>query len=291
MINHYHIGCPIWRNKDWKGTLFTRESKSNDFLKQYAMALNTVEGNSTFYSLPSDAMVWRWKNETPADFRFSFKFPRKISHRHQLINVEEETSRFFKVLEALEDQLGVLFLQLPPSFDRAGLAHLEKYLQSLPEGFRYAVEVRHLDFFDEGEIEKSFHELLLRLQVNRVLFDTTTLHQLDTTETSVLEAQRKKPKVPERFVVTGKHPFVRFVGSNQIEPNLPRLTYIATLVAQWIDQGLDPYLFMHSPDDYVPPQLCRTFHQLLSNHVKEKDIGTMPNWPGETVTKEQLNLF
>src|SRR5688500_16446969 len=43
----------------------------------------------------------------------------------------------------LGDRLGPLLLQLPPSFDVEGMGVLEDFLKRLPEGFRYAVEVRH----------------------------------------------------------------------------------------------------------------------------------------------------
>ena len=43
----------------------------------------------------------------------------------------------------LGDKLGPLLLQLPPSFTVEGMGVLEDYLRRLPEGFRYAVEVRH----------------------------------------------------------------------------------------------------------------------------------------------------
>ncbi len=43
----------------------------------------------------------------------------------------------------LGEKLGPLLLQLPPSFTVEGMGVLEDFLAALPEGFRYAVEVRH----------------------------------------------------------------------------------------------------------------------------------------------------
>lgn len=43
--------------------------------------LLTVEGNSTFYALPSSAAGARWRDETPEHFRFCFKFPSDLTHR------------------------------------------------------------------------------------------------------------------------------------------------------------------------------------------------------------------
>ena len=43
---------------------------------------------------------------------------------------------------SLGTRLGPLLLQLPPSFTVEGMDVLERFLEKLPEGFRYAVEVR-----------------------------------------------------------------------------------------------------------------------------------------------------
>lgn len=40
-------------------------------------------------------------------------------------------------------RLGPLLVQLPPSFTVEGMGVLEDFLKDLPDGFRYAVEVRH----------------------------------------------------------------------------------------------------------------------------------------------------
>jgi uncharacterized protein YecE (DUF72 family) len=46
-------------------------------------------------------------------------------------------------MQALEERLGPLLLQLPPSFTVKGMGVLEDFLSILPRGPRYAVEVRH----------------------------------------------------------------------------------------------------------------------------------------------------
>jgi uncharacterized protein YecE (DUF72 family) len=46
-------------------------------------------------------------------------------------------------MSELGNKLGPLLLQLPPSFTVEGMGVLEDFLKRLPEGFRYAVEVRH----------------------------------------------------------------------------------------------------------------------------------------------------
>ena len=156
----YFLGCPIWANKEWVGELFSQSAKPKDFLQQYSQVFNTVEGNTTFYGLPKAETVIKWKDDTPPDFKFSFKFPQIISHTRMLVNCGAETRDFFERLAPLGERLGVFFLQLPPSFNKSALDVLEKYLSGLPDEFQYAVEVRHLDFFDEGDTEKRYNDML-----------------------------------------------------------------------------------------------------------------------------------
>jgi uncharacterized protein YecE (DUF72 family) len=66
-----------------------------------------------------------------------------ITHKMNLVDAEPETETFLRTISELGGRLGPLLLQLPPSFTVEGMGALEDFLNSLPEGFRYAVEVRH----------------------------------------------------------------------------------------------------------------------------------------------------
>src|SRR5215216_6182243 len=67
----------------------------------------------------------------------------EITHEKNLVGGEELAETFVQTMGLLDERLGPLLLQLPPSFDVEGMGVLEDFLKSLPEGFRYAVEVRH----------------------------------------------------------------------------------------------------------------------------------------------------
>jgi uncharacterized protein YecE (DUF72 family) len=66
---------------------------------------------------------------------------KEITHEQNLVGAEAES--FINTMAELGDRLGPLLLQLPPSFDVEGMGVLEDFLKRLPEGFRYAVEVRN----------------------------------------------------------------------------------------------------------------------------------------------------
>lgn len=291
MIRHYFLGCPMWAHKPWVGEFFTPNAKPGDFLRQYSAVFNTVEGNNTFYGLPNPPTLLRWREETPPEFRFSFKFPRTITHERRLVDTRDSVREFYRTLAPLAERTGIFFLQLPPIFDAAALPALEKFLTGLPKEVPVGVEFRHVDFFDGGETEARVNELLQRHGVNRVMFDTVVLHAIRTHDPFVIAAQRRKPQMPARFTITGRHPFLRFVGHNEVRANIPHLTRLAGMAAQWIDQGLQPFVFFHAPNDFYAPHLCRAFHQILAQTVTRTNVGRMPPWPAEKESGSQLTLF
>ncbi len=289
----YYLGCPVWASPAWVGKVYTPNAKRANWLKQYSAAFNTVEGNSTFYGLPSEDAVRRWIGETPAGFRFALKFPRSISHDHQLLAADFETQQFIEVLALLQerDRLGPALLQLPPQFSARQFSLLEEYLRKLPAVSPYAVEVRHAEFFDSGPNEQRLDELLAELGIDRVLMDTRPLFSLPPTDGFEGDAQRQKPRVPLRTTVTGSRPLVRLIGRN--DPLLVErwCDEWAPIVAGWIRDGLTPYVFTHAPHDLFAPDIARLFHERLMRQMP--DVAPLPPWPAELAPKQeqQLKLF
>ena len=295
MLKNYYLGCPIWANKEWVGHFYSSKARPKQYLREYSLTFNSVEGNSTFYGLPTPSTVARWRDEVHPGFRFSFKFPKSISHLRQLHGCQDLLKDFFDRINPLAERIGILFLQLPPTFNAQALSLLVRFLNLLPETYHYAVEVRHIDFFEKPEAVAALNAALAKREVNRAMFDTAMLHQIRTSDPSVVAAQRRKPKMPVRYDVTGAHPFLRFVGDNTVSSNVPYLVQLAKVVAGWIDAGQHPYVFFHSPDDIYAPQLCRAFHETLTQQVRT-DIGTLPDFPvnreaDSTPRNQQLDLF
>jgi uncharacterized protein YecE (DUF72 family) len=68
---------------------------------------------------------------------------KEITHDRNLVGATAEADNFLRTMAELGDRLGPFLLQLPPSFDVEGMGVLEDFLKRLPEGFRFAGEVRH----------------------------------------------------------------------------------------------------------------------------------------------------
>jgi uncharacterized protein YecE (DUF72 family) len=289
----YFLGCPVWTSPEWKGTVFRTKSPRNQWLKEYSSVFPTVEGNSTFYALPSLDTARRWAAETEPGFRFALKFPQIISHDRRLTDAGPETRAFLEILEILKagDRLGPSFLQLPPTFDATEFAKLRSYLEALPADFPYAVEVRHRDYFDSAGTEAALDRLLTEFGIDRVLFDSRPLYSGPPVTETEMVSQTRKPRSPYRRTVTGRRPLVRIVGRDNLEASRPWLAEWSSIVAGWIRDGLEPYVFTHAPNDAFAPELAESFHELLREHLRQ--IPQLPTWPGraEQAAPRQQMLF
>jgi uncharacterized protein YecE (DUF72 family) len=289
-----YLGCPVWACPAWVGSFFTPEAKPCEFLTQHSSVFNTVEGNSTFYALPSRDTVRRWANDTAAGFRFSLKFLRTITHDKQLVSAEAETATFLDLLSILNDadRLGPTFLQLGPTFDRQQFESLRRYLEALPRELPFAVEVRHRDYFDNGPIERALDELLSRLHIDRVLFDSRALFSSPPSAESEFEAQRRKPRPPLRRTVTGRHPLLRLIGRDNLDLVQPWINDWTPIVAEWLCAGLSPFVFTHTPNDFFAAEFAQRFHRRLSELVPT--LPPLPKPPAELPSKKhpkQRQLF
>lgn len=282
-LRGYYLGCPGWGMKSWIGRLFPAGTKQHDFLPRYAEVFNTVEGNTTFYALPTPDTVERWRDSVPDAFRFCFKFPRTITHDKLLVDCAADVREFIERIAPLGDKLGTLMLQLPPKFGPRELGRLATFLDELPAGHHYAVELRHELFFAGGPEEDDAVAVMRERAIDLVMMDARGLHASGALEH--LDVRQRKPNLPVVMRTTASRPIVRCVphddfaaGRHFVEPWAPKL-------AQWIEGGLTPYFFMHAPDDTFAPENAYAFHAMLRAHA---DVGDLPVWPG---TPRQLDMF
>jgi uncharacterized protein YecE (DUF72 family) len=144
-----YLGTSSWSFDDWRGTVYPSDAKSSDYLTHYAKRFMAVEIDMTFYRIPTPSMVERWHHNTPADFRFAAKIPQIITHEKMLRDCQAELRQFTEVMGLLGDKLGPLLFQFPYFSARqfrspdAFIERLESTLDRLPEGYRFAVELRN----------------------------------------------------------------------------------------------------------------------------------------------------
>jgi uncharacterized protein YecE (DUF72 family) len=293
-IMDLYVGCPVWSFRGWVGNFYPKGTKPSDFLLQYAKRLTNIEGNTTFYAVPSRQTIENWVASTPDTFRFCPKVPRAISHEGRLADNTDKAAGFVDVMRGLGNRLGPMFLQLPPRFSPNLLADLEAFLSAWASDVRLAVEVRHLDWFDSPH-DEVLNVLLASHNMARVTIDTRPIRDLQgdrilagSTYESLLEARERKPDVPVVPKRTSDFVFVRYIGHPDLEINRPFLGEWESYFSEQIKSGADVHMFCHSPDNMTAPYLCREIHQRVAGEV---DIPPLP-WDGITSdTPEQPGLF
>ncbi|KQQ68036.1 hypothetical protein ASF84_02565 [Pseudomonas sp. Leaf127] len=257
----YFLGCPSWSENAWRDGFYPDDARSTDFLGLYTQVFNTVEGNTTFYARPAAATVQRWAEIMPADFRFTAKFHRDISHDGDLRLQIDAAQAFASLLAPLGERVTPFWLQLAASFTPQRLAELATFLDEVK--LPIAVEVRHLAFFQKGDEERVLNRLLLDRGIERICLDSRALFSCVSSDPAVLHAQSKKPKVPVRPAALTQSPQVRFIGRPELEANDPFMAQWVEKVAVWIEEGRTPYVYLHTPDNHNAPQLAQRFHEQL----------------------------
>src|SRR5687767_12674061 len=128
-------GTSGYSYKEWLGHFYPEKLPANAMLRYYAERFTTVEINNTFYRMPDETMLARWKDEVPASFAFTLKAPRRITHDKRLREAEADVAEFLRRAHALGDKLGVVLFQLPP-YLKKDVPRLRDFLAVLPPGKR-----------------------------------------------------------------------------------------------------------------------------------------------------------
>ncbi len=288
---NFRIGCAVWAFKDWVGSFYPARSQPTNFLKLYGERMSAVEGNTTFYSVPSPEMVQRWAANTPPDFRFCPKLPRAITHEGPLMAHLPAALSFLSLMQqGLGDRLGPIMIQLPPSYSPAALEDLKNFLQAWPTASApVAVEVRHLDWFRSPSAAQ-LKELLARLTVGQVLLDSRMMyaHEDDGDVDPQLHSNRRKPQVPLQPQVTADFAIVRYISHPRILRNQDYLSEWTGWINKWLGAGKQVYFFVHCPMEVKSPQVAQHFQTMLEDSGVQ--VPPLP-WMHLKRPSEQLSLF
>ena len=159
------IGGSSWKYEGWLGQIysrwryqtrgrFSRKLFEDTCLNEYAATFPTVCGDFTFYQFPSEAMWSKLFRQTPDTFRWAFKVPEQITvpGNPTFLDAALFNESFLRPLELYRNQVGILIFEFgtfrektfetPSQFIQA----LDPFLDQLPVGWRYAVEIRNAEF-------------------------------------------------------------------------------------------------------------------------------------------------
>ncbi len=283
---NFRLGCAIWAYKGWIGDLFPPESHPRDFLRLYSQRFITVEGNTTFYSIPDAETIARWAKETPTEFQFCLKLPKAFTHQGLLEPHLSEILHFLNQMKGLGTRLGPFLAQLPPSYSPALLEDLEAFLMALPRSqAEFALEVRHPDWFQEPH-RRRLTDLLEELGIGQVLLDTRPIYEVP--DDPQLHSERRKPRLPLQLSVTAPFSLIRYISHPNLEMNQPFMEIWVARIDEWLQQGTRIYFFVHCPVEKRSPTNAHYLQYLL-----EKWAVPVPPLPWNQLEpfSTQLRLF
>jgi len=172
------VGTCSWKFDSWKGLIYEQGKtyRPDDYLRDYAKHLNSVEVDQWFWSLfpgnvrlPDVRAVRQYAESVPADFRFTVKAPNALTLTHfysqqpaaYAASAGKPNSHFLEVslLERFLERLTPLGRKLGPIMfqfeylNRAKMPSLDIFLERFrdfisraPREFRYAVETRNPNY-------------------------------------------------------------------------------------------------------------------------------------------------
>ena len=281
-----YVGCPVWSNKEWRNKIYPSNAKTEDFLKYYSSQFNAIELNTTHYNPADEATIQKWKalasqKDSRKDFKFCPKFPQPISHERIFLKKAKMLSdSFCETISSFGENLGLSFLQLPPTFEPRHLDLLAYFLEDFPTNIPLSIEFRHADWFRNDSFSKAT-DLLEKYNISTVITDVAgrrdVLHQ----------------------TLTNDKIMVRFVGNttttdtkNLLHPtDYTRIDAWVKCLSVWIEQGLrEIYFFCHEPNDNISsPELAVYFIKELNLSLKKNlKFSLLPPYIRNTDTQGSL---
>jgi len=254
----------MWTHRAWPWHALPSQER----LRAYSATCTAVEGNTTFYAMPARETVASWAAQTDPDFRFVVKLPRVVTHVLRLGAVATEMRSFLNVMEPLGPRTHALWIQLPGSFGPDDVPVLARFMRRLPAEHRYAVEVRHPAFFDDGRGTGVLAEALAAVDAEWVPFDTTAFFAGGPpTSDDERDAWAKKPRMPLRTHALTDRPIVRYLGRDDPARTVEGWARWVDVVVGWLGEGRSPTVFVHTPDNADAPALARRFHDEVRARV------------------------
>ena len=173
------IGTSSWKYEGWIGQIYSRNRYlargkfsqkrfETECLSEYAATFPIVCGDFSFYQFPSQQYWERLFRSAPPSLYYAFKVPEEVTVKTfpvharygprsgednpSFLNAQLLQSAFLDLIEPHKSQVAVLIFEFG-AFPRRDYQHpvefvkeLDPFLARLPDGYRYAVEIRNQEF-------------------------------------------------------------------------------------------------------------------------------------------------
>ena len=247
-----YLGCAKWGRPEWVGTLYPPKTKEKNFLQHYVEHYNCIELNATHYKIYGAAGISKWKEKAKGrDFLFCPKMYQGVTHKGSLKGKEFLTREFLRGVQAFEEHLGPIFVQVSDTFSPNRKDDLFRYLLWLPKDFEYFLEIRHKGWFSKEKIKEELFEFLSENKIGSVITDTAGRRDC------------------AHMYLTIPKTFIRYVGNSLHKTDYPRCDAWVQRIKYWLDHGLEElYFFMHMHDETTSPELTFLLADKLNKECK-----------------------
>lgn len=219
------VGCSGWVYADWRGTVYPADLPQRRWFEAYAARFDTVELNATFYRLPTMATVEHWAEQAPERFVYAAKLGAFGSHRKKLRDATTWLPNHLERVRRLGSALGPTLVQLPPRW-RRDAERLDEFLTVAPSDLRWAVEVR-----DPTWLHDDVYVVLERHRAALCLHDLLAHHPWERTTDWTYVRFHGPDARTEKYVG-------RYGGRRLWRP--------AERLAEWVDDGIDAYVYFNN---------------------------------------------
>lgn len=155
-IHGIRVGIGGWTYAPWRGLFYPSGLVQRRELEHASRQLSSIEINGTYYGAQKPATYARWRDETPEDFVFSAKAPRRILQSRALARTGPQIEDFLGGIGELGDKLGPVVWQFEAGrpIDRDGFAAFLELLPPRlgPRRLRHVLDVRDAAFVDAGHL-------------------------------------------------------------------------------------------------------------------------------------------
>ena len=236
-----YIGTSGWHYPHWKGRFYPETLPLSQWFAFYTRHFNTVEINYTFYHMPTESTLDRWRAQAPRGFRYTLKASRVITHRPTKPGSRGYlTYLLCRRARRLEDHLGVLLFQFPPEapWDPELLAEIRRRCASE----RLAFEFRNPEVLTHPDLPQELERLKAALCVALA------------------------PGLPVVFRQTADFVYLRFHGvhrwyRDRLTPE--DLRPFADFARQALDQGHEVFAYFNNDYRAYAPENALEFRRMV----------------------------
>jgi len=234
-----YLGCAKWGRLEWVGKIYPPKTKEKNFLQHYVEHYNCIELNATHYKIYGAAGISNWKEKAKGkDFLFCPKMYQGVTHRGTLKGKEFLTREFLRGVQAFEENLGPIFVQVSDTFSPNRKDDLFKFMLSLPKELQFFLEVRHPAWFIKEKEREELFGFLSENNIGAVITDTAGRRDCAHMHLTIPKA------------------FIRYVGNSLHPTDYTRSDVWVQRMKYWLDHGLqEVYYIMHMHEEATAPEL------------------------------------